>query len=86
MFGEVLEQIVKSDGRVISRFKHKTDILFPTGIKREQFDDGYFVIYFENGDVRQTFPDGKVVYLFAEAGVTQTELSSGERVLLFKNG
>jgi|LauGreDrversion4_2_1035121.scaffolds.fasta_scaffold495111_1 hypothetical protein len=37
---------------------------------KQQFHDGYFVIYFENGDVRQTYPDGKVVYLFKNAGVT----------------
>jgi hypothetical protein len=44
------------------------------------------VIWFENGDIRQKYPDGRIVYLFSEAQVTQTEMPSGERVLLFKNG
>ena len=81
-----LEQTRKSDGRLVTRYKHKTVTTLQSGVKREQFPDGYFIIYFENGDVRQKYPDGRIVYLFKEANVTQTELPCGERILLFKNG
>ena len=54
-------------------------------MRRTSFEDGYFVIYFENGDVRQTYPDKKAVYFFKEAGITQTELPTGVKVLLFAN-
>jgi len=79
------EQTKKSDGRLVTKYKHKTVTVLPAGVKREQYPDGYFIIYFENGDIRQKYPDGRIVYLFKEAEVTQTELGDGERILLFKN-
>ena len=81
-----IESTKKADGRIVTKYKHKTVTLLPTGVRREQYPDGYFVIWFENGDIRQKYPCGKIVYLFSEAQVTQTEMPTGERVLLFKNG
>lgn len=82
----VLESTKKQDGKLITKYKSKTVTTLPSGVRREQYPDGYFVIFFENGDIRQKYPNGRIVYLFKEAQVTQTELPCGERVLLFKNG
>jgi hypothetical protein len=41
----------RPDGKLIKRYKHKVETIGGQ-FRREQFHDGYFVIYFENGDVR----------------------------------
>lgn len=68
---------------MVKYYRHKTETFLKSGARREQYQDGYFVLYFENGDVRQTYPSGKVVYKFSNSDVTQTELPTGERYLLF---
>jgi centromere protein J len=64
----------------------KKEIRFPNGVLRESWPDGYMVIHFENKDVRQQWPCGKMVYFFFEQGITQTLLSNGDKILLFKSG
>jgi hypothetical protein len=48
----VIEKVVQPDGKILKRYVDKTETQLPSGVRREQYHDGYFVIYFENGDVR----------------------------------
>ena len=52
-----------SDGR--------KEVVFHNGVRREQWGDGYSVVYFTNGDIKQTYPQGhrkqRVVYYYKEA-------------------
>lgn len=49
---ELIEKVVQPDGKILKRYVDKTETQLPSGVRREQYHDGYFVIYFENGDVR----------------------------------
>ena len=49
---ELIAESKHSDGRVVKKFRGKTEIVFANGVRREQFSDGFTVIYFENGDIR----------------------------------
>lgn len=40
------------DGKIVQKFKHKTVITHKSGSRREIYNDGYSVIFFENGDIR----------------------------------
>jgi hypothetical protein len=59
-YHELTSQLIstesRQDGKLIKRYKHKVETVNGQ-FRREQFQDGYFVIYFENGDIRQTYPD-----------------------------
>ena len=52
-----------SDGR--------KEVVFHNGVRREQWGDGYSIVYFTNGDIKQTYPQGhrkqRVVYFYKEA-------------------
>lgn len=74
------------DGRLINTYPNRTEVILQSGAKRAQFLDGYSIVHFENGDIRQVYPDGRAIYLYKEAGVTQSDMPSGERVILFGNG
>ncbi len=49
---ELIAESKHSDGRIVKKFSEKTEIVFINGVRREQFSDGFTVIYFENGDIR----------------------------------
>lgn len=55
----------ETDGRIINYYSNKTEVILNTGARREQYNDGYFVIWFENSDIRQHYPDGRILYYFA---------------------
>jgi len=65
-----LNSVNHPDGRVINYYKNKTEVVLQNGARKEQFNDGYSVIYFENGDIKQTYTDGRSVYYYCEAKVT----------------
>ncbi len=68
----------------------KKEVVFHNGVRREQWPDGYSVVYFTNGDIKQTFPPGhkkqRVVYFYSEAKTTQTTYPNGLQVYKFANG
>ena len=46
------------DGKIIQYFdKNKKIINFKSDVRKELFDDGYQVVYFNNGDIKQIFPN-----------------------------
>ena len=56
----------------------KREVIFPNGVRRLVWADGYSIIYFANNDIKQTFPDNaKTVYFFSKVGTTQTTFKDG---------
>lgn len=45
-------------------------MIFANKVRRESFQDGYTIVYFNNGDMKQTYPDQRIVYHFSEAQTT----------------
>ena len=66
--------------------KNKKDIIFQSGLKKEIFDDGFEIIYFNNGDIKQSHPDGKNIYFFKESNTVQTTYPNGINIFKFSNG
>ena len=66
--------------------KNKKEIIFPSGIRKEIFNDGFQLIYFNNGDIKQSFKDGKNIYYYKEADTVQTSYSNGINIFKFSNG
>jgi len=65
---------------------NKKEIIYPSGLKKEVYIDGFQLIYFNNGDMKQIHPDGKNVYFFKDANTVQTTYPNGLQVFKFKNG
>ena len=66
--------------------KNKKEILFQSGIKKEIFDDGFEIIYFNNGDIKQSYPDGKTIYFYKDSNTVQTTYLNGINIFKFSNG
>ena len=47
-------------------FLYSYDALSYLGEKKEVYDDGYLIVYFNNGDIKQEFSGIKTVYYFKE--------------------
>ena len=70
---EVLrEEIITHDDKIQRFFQSgKREVIFPNGVRRAVWADGYSVIYFANNDIKQVFPGlEKIVYFFAKVGTT----------------
>jgi len=78
------ETIDDKEVRIYSQ--NKKEILFPSGIRKEIFNDGFQLIYFNNGDIKQSFKDGKNIYFYKESNTVQTSYSNGINVFKFSNG
>jgi hypothetical protein len=65
---------------------NKKEIIFPSGLKKEVYSDGFQLVFFNNGDMKQIHPDGKNVYFFKDANLVQTTYPNGLQVFKFKNG
>ena len=65
---------------------NKKVILFPSGLKKEIFNDGFLLVYFNNGDIKQNFPDGKNIYYFKDANTVQITYPNGIQIFKFYNG
>jgi centromere protein J len=83
----LIKQDFTDDGKVIKYFENdKKEIIFPSGVKKETFPDGYQITYFNNKDIKQIYPDGKEVYLFSENQTVQFKFSDGLQVFKFHDG
>ena len=65
---------------------NKKEIIFPSGLKKEIFDDGFQLIHFNNGDNKQIYKDGKTVYFYKESNTVRTYYPNGINVFKFNNG
>lgn len=76
-----ISELKESDGRVIRSYEsgHK-EIIFPNGVRKEIYPNGYTVIYLANRDVKQIFKD-RTVYFFIEDGTVHTVYNSGLDVI-----
>jgi hypothetical protein len=75
----------KSRKKIFQMGKRETSV-FPNGVRKQIFPDGYTIVFFNNHDIKQTYPNDKSVYYFAENDTTQTTYSSGIKVFRFGNG
>ena len=66
--------------------KNKKEIIFPSGLKKEIFEDGFQLIYFINGDIKQSYKDGKKIYFYKDSNTVQTTYPNGINVFKFNNG
>lgn len=84
---QLIEEHKTSDNKTIKVYAcGRKEVLFPTGLRRESYPDGYTVIFFENKDIRQHYPNEKMVYYFSDHKITQTITEQGDKILLFPNG
>ena len=82
----LIDEVVSQEGKRQKFYESgKKEIIFPNGVKREVWLDGYQVVFFQNQDIKQTFPGGKIVYFFSEAKTTQTTFPDGLQVFKFQN-
>ena len=81
-----LTKTLKAGDKIIKIYDdNKKEILFPSGVRKEIFKDGYQIIYFVNGDIKQNHPNGKSIYYFKQAKTVQTTFKSGIFVVKFEN-
>ena len=62
------------------------EIIFPSGVKKQIFPDGYQIIFFNNKDIKQIYPDNKIVYSFYEAKTIETSFPNGVHIYKLQNG
>lgn len=83
----LLKQDFTEDGKIIKLYENKRkEIIFPSGVKKETFEDGYQVTFFNNKDIKQLYPDGREVYLFYENQTVQFKFPDGLHVFKFSTG
>jgi len=81
-----LTKTLKAGDKIIKIYDdNKKEILFPSGVRKEIFNDGYQIIYFVNGDIKQNHPNGKSIYYFKQAKTVQTTFKNGIFVVKFEN-
>ena len=81
-----LIKTLKAEDKIINLYNNnKKEILFPSGVRKEIFEDGHQIIYFINGDIKQNYPCGKSVYYFCQAKTVQTTFKNGIFVIKFEN-
>lgn len=84
---KLLRQDFTEDGKIIKIYENmKKEIIFPSGVKKETFEDGYTITYFNNKDIKQLYPDGKEVYLFFDNKTVQFKFPDGLHVFKFSTG
>jgi centromere protein J len=81
------EEIVGKDDKIQKFYASgKREIIFPNGVRRLVWQDGYSIIYFANNDIKQVFPEqAKTVYFFAKVGTTQSTFKDGMQAFRFAN-
>lgn len=64
---EMVEEVKRpEDGKVTRVYAdQRREVIFPNGVRRETWGDGYSVVYFTNGDIKQSFPT-RTLYHFSE--------------------
>jgi centromere protein J len=84
---KLLRQDFTEDGKIIKIYENmKKEIIFPSGVKKETFEDGYTITYFNNKDIKQLYPDGREVYLFFDNKTLQFKFPDGLHVFKFSTG
>lgn len=67
------------DGKIQKVYdNNSTEMVLPTGARRETFSNGYSIVHFPNGDIKQTLPDGSMIYYHGEQEITHITLQ-GEK-------
>ena len=81
-----LTKTLKAGDKIINIYTdNKKEIIFPSGVRKEIFEDGFQIIYFINGDIKQNYPNGKSIYYFKQAKTVQTTFKNGIFVVKFEN-
>ena len=81
-----LIKTLNAEDKIINLYNNnKKEILFPSGVRKEIFEDGHQIIHFVNGDIKQNYPNGKSVYYFSQAKTVQTTFKNGIFVIKFEN-
>lgn len=84
---KLIKQDISNDGKVIRVFENgKKEIIFPSGVRKEIYEDNYTIVFFTNNDIKQIYPDGKTVYYYAESDTFQTTFPDGVQVFKFNSG
>ena len=83
----LVNQEISEDKRIFNTYSDQTkEIIFPSGLRRFFYADGYQISYLSNKDIRQVYPDKKEVYFSAKEKATQTKYPDGLQVFKFSNG
>ena len=86
-FTKVISEEKLQDGKTVKIYSNKAkEIIFPSGVKKQIFPDGYQIIFFNNKDIKQIYPDNKIVYSFYEAKTIETSFPNGVHIYKLQNG
>ena len=83
---QLIQKNIIEDKEICIYTNNKRVITFPSGLKKEIYNDGFQLVYFINGDMKQNDPDGKSKYFFKDANTVQTTYPNGIQVFKFYNG
>ena len=77
-----------NDGKIINYYdQNKKEIIFKSGVKKENYGDEYQIIYFTNGDIKQVFVKlNKQVYFFKDKNIVQTTIGDKCQIIKYENG
>ncbi|MCQ2820221.1 MAG: hypothetical protein MJ252_23395 [archaeon] len=67
----IINQVADDSGNTITTYSNKCkECLFPSGVKKLNFDDGFQLIYFTNGDIKQIYPkEERTIYYYSKEKV-----------------
>lgn len=76
------------DGKTVIEYENNSkELIFPSGVKEQIFDDGFKIIYYTNKNIKQIFPNGKIIYFFNDSKITQTFIPElNVHIYKYKNG
>ena len=53
-FVKLLKQEISNDGKILKFYENnKKEVVFPSGMRKEIYEDGYTIVYFANEDIKQ---------------------------------
>ena len=83
---KLIKKNIIQDKEICIYTNNKKVITFPSGLKKEIYNDGFQLVYFNNGDMKQNYLDGKSKYFFKDANTVQTSYPNGIQIFKFYNG
>lgn len=74
---KMIKKEMTQDGKEIRWYtNNKTEIIFPSGTRKEVYGDDYQIVYLHNGDIKQLFKSGKCIYYSKDKSIIQTSINN----------
>ena len=57
IYNRLLKEEKDPNDKIVKLYdNNKKEIIFPSGVKKEIYPDGYYVVFFNNYDIKQVIP------------------------------